>query len=128
MNALVVGADRLGKIPGLLAEYGISIKTHLSGRDPAHQRMAAGLPANIGIVILFTDFLGHNVMRSFRDAANRNGVPLLCCRRSVCALQQALGATCCGDCRAPASGEPVVVRLSGGSSAGNARSRRGCGR
>ncbi len=98
MNALVVGADRLGNIPGLLAEYGISIKSHVSGRDRAHQRSAGPLPTGIGMVILFTDFLGHNVMRSYRDAANREGIPLVCCRRSVCALKQALGNAGCADC------------------------------
>ena len=128
MNALVVGADRLGNIPGLLAEYGISIKTHLSGRDRAHQRMAGGLPANIGIVILFTDFLGHNVMRSFRDAANREGVPLVCCRRSVCALKKALGAACCGHCPDVGGDRQVTLTLRAGSSDGSVRSRPDCGR
>ncbi|MCB1886562.1 MAG: DUF2325 domain-containing protein [Rhodocyclaceae bacterium] len=99
MNALVVGADRLGNIPGVLAEYGISIKSHVSGRDRSHQRAAGALPSGIGMVILFTDFLGHNVMRSYRDAAQREGVRLVCCRRSVCALKQALGAgEACGAC------------------------------
>ncbi|MCB1909464.1 MAG: DUF2325 domain-containing protein [Rhodocyclaceae bacterium] len=126
MNALVVGADRLGKIPELLAEYGISIRTHLSGRDPSHQRMASGLSAGIGIVILFTDFLGHNVMRSYRDAANRNGVRLVCCRRSVCALRQALGAVCCRDCRAT-DGEPsAALKPRAGSSVVSVRFRSDC--
>ena len=49
MNALVVGADRLGNIPGVLAEYGISIKSHVSGRDRSHQRAAGALPSGIGI-------------------------------------------------------------------------------
>ncbi|MCB1957853.1 MAG: DUF2325 domain-containing protein [Rhodocyclaceae bacterium] len=93
MNALVVGADRLGNIPGVLAEYGIAIQSHVSGRDRAHQRSAGNLPSGIGMVILFTDFLGHNVMRSYRDAAQREGVRVVCCRRSVCALKQALGAS-----------------------------------
>ena len=43
------------------------------------------------MVILVTDFIGHNVMQRFRDAASREGVAFVCCRRSTCALQQALG-------------------------------------
>jgi len=91
MNALIVGADRLGNIPEVLNQFGIVIAAHVSGRDSAHQRRTAPLPAGIEIVILFTDFIGHNVMQRFREAASREGVTLVCCRRSVCALQQALG-------------------------------------
>jgi hypothetical protein len=103
MNALIVGADRLGNIPDVLAGFGIRIAGHVSGRDSAHQRRCVALPAGIQMVILFTDFLGHNVMQRFRDAASRAGVMLVCCRRSVCALQQALGrqigcAGCPGAC------------------------------
>jgi len=91
MNALLVGADRLGNIPDVLQQFGIRIAAHVSGRDSAHQRRSAPLPAGIEMVILFTDFIGHNVMQRFREAASREGVSLVCCRRSVCALQQALG-------------------------------------
>lgn len=93
MNALIVGADRLGNIPEVLAGFGIQIAGHVSGRDRTHQRRAPSLPRGVQLVILFTDFLGHNVMQRFRDAAAREGVALVCCRRSVCALQQALGRT-----------------------------------
>lgn len=104
MNALVVGADRLGNIPDVLARFGIRITAHVSGRDSTHQRRTAPLPAGTEIVILFTDFLGHNVMQRFREAAGREGVMFVCCRRSVCALQQALGRRIgregCGTCAA----------------------------
>ncbi|MDR1662184.1 MAG: DUF2325 domain-containing protein [Azoarcus sp.] len=110
-NALIVGADRLGNIPDVLHQFGIRIAAHVSGRDSSHQRRSvASLPAGVGIVILFTDFLGHNVMQSFRDAANRAGVSFVCCRRSVCALQQALGQResreKCNACKACAKKTP----------------------
>lgn len=104
MNALIVGADRLGNIPDVLAGFGIRIAAHVSGRETAHQRRSTPLPAGIEMVILFTDFLGHNVMQRFREAASREGVAVVCCRRSVCALQQALGrrtdSAACGRCAA----------------------------
>lgn len=103
MNALIVGADRLGNIPEVLGEFGIRVAAHVSGRDTSHQRRGASLPSGIQMVILFTDFIGHNVMQRFRDAASRERVTLVCCRRSVCALQQALGrrmGDACGDCSA----------------------------
>lgn len=101
MEALVVGADRLGNIPGVLAEYGLRIRDHVSGRDSKHQRCAPRLPQGIEIVILFTDFLGHNVMKAFREAAREQGVRVVACRRSTCSLAQALencGRNRCGRC------------------------------
>lgn len=100
MNALLVGADRLGNIPQLLGEYGISILRHVSGRAPAAQRSEPPFPAGTELLILFTDFLGHNTMRGYRDAARRNGLRVVACRRSTCSLRCALDA--CAIC--PRSG------------------------
>ncbi|MCC7059044.1 MAG: DUF2325 domain-containing protein [Burkholderiaceae bacterium] len=97
MKALLVGADRLGNIPQVLTEYGISIMRHVSGRDPSAQRGERTMPAGAEMLILFTDFLGHNVMRGYRDAARKQGVPVLACRRSTCSLRGALEA--CTHCR-----------------------------
>lgn len=105
MNAMVVGADRVGNIPDVLAALGISIIQHISGRHAAHQRKQTGLPRNIDVLILFTDFLGHNVMRQFRSIAQAEGVPVVACRRSASCLVQSVerclaskgeGAPCAG--------------------------------
>lgn len=101
MNALLVGADRLGNIPEVLDHFGIRIAAHVSGRERTQQRRTASLPSGVEMVILFTDFVGHNVMHRFREAAVREGVDIVCCRRSVCALQQALDkrkASACEGC------------------------------
>lgn len=90
LNAVIVGADRLGNIPDLLGSHNIRIIGHVSGRDPSHQRRTLSLPSGTELVILLTDFLGHNVMKSFRQAAQRSGARVMACRRSVCAVQQAL--------------------------------------
>lgn len=90
LNAVIVGADRLGNIPDLLSTHNIKIIHHISGREPSHQRRALQLPGGTELVILLTDFLGHNVMKSFRQAAQRSGAKVMACRRSVCALKQAL--------------------------------------
>ena len=94
MNAMLVGADTLGKIPTVLEEAGIRIDRHITGRNSAHQRKADRLPPDIDLLILFTDFLGHNVMRHYRELASENNVRFIACRRSVCALKQSL--TCAG--------------------------------
>lgn len=108
MNALVVGADRLGNIPQVLADFGIRVAHHVDGRQPSHQRKAPCLPRDTELVILLTDFLGHNVMKSFREAAGREKLPVLACRRSVCCVQKSLEAFAangrCAGC--PASDPP----------------------
>lgn len=90
MNAMLVGADTLGNIPAELDRYGITIQRHLSGRNSSHQRKLDRLPAGTELLILFTDFLGHNVMRHFRALASEQQIRFIACRRSVCALRQSL--------------------------------------
>ncbi len=106
MNAMLIGADTLGNIPDTLAEYGIRICRHISGRNAAHQRKLPSLPKETELMILFTDFLGHNVMRHFRELANEHQVRFVACRRSVCALKQSLDglsqqekANICANCK-----------------------------
>ncbi|TAM90909.1 MAG: DUF2325 domain-containing protein [Candidimonas sp.] len=89
-HAVVVGADRLGNIPGVLKGHHITVRHHFSGRETTHQKKVPRLPSGTDLLILLTDFLGHNVMQAFRAAAQRSGVRVLACRRSTCALRQAL--------------------------------------
>lgn len=90
MNAMLIGADTLGNIPTVLDQFGITIQRHVSGRNSSHQRKLDKLPAGTELLILFTDFLGHNVMRHFRALASQEQVRFIACRRSVCALKQSL--------------------------------------
>ncbi|MBI2312466.1 MAG: DUF2325 domain-containing protein [Betaproteobacteria bacterium] len=90
MNAMIVGADRLGNIPDLLGSLGITVVEHVSGRSPSHQRRLNGSPGDIDLLILFTDFLGHNVMKSFRELGKRHGLRVVACRRSASCLIQSL--------------------------------------
>ena len=90
MNATLIGADRLGNIPALLEAQGIRVMCHISGRAASAQRRMGALPKGTQLLILFTDFLGHNVMKAFRQAAQEEGVPVLACRRSASCLMQSL--------------------------------------
>lgn len=92
MEAMIVGADRLGNIPEVLGEMGIRVVRHVSGRNSAHQRNMPGLPPGIDLLILFTDFLGHNVMKTFRQAAQRQGTRVVACRRSASCMRESLQA------------------------------------
>ncbi|WP_239185268.1 DUF2325 domain-containing protein [Candidatus Nitrotoga sp. HW29] len=93
MNAILIGADRLGNIPELLSDWNINITRHITGRHVSHQRKQHELPRNTELLILFTDFLGHNVMRHYRDVAQVQGIRFIACRRSTSYLAQSL--ECC---------------------------------
>lgn len=114
MNAMLVGADTLGNIPGVLESFGINIHKHLSGRNSSHQRKLDRLPAGTELLILFTDFLGHNVMKHFRQLANEENVRFIACRRSVCSLKQSLQcagmAEQCASCPNACAGSAQPLR------------------
>jgi hypothetical protein len=105
ISAVIVGADRLGNIPDLLKQLNIGITHHISGRDPSHQKKTLQLPRGTDLLILLTDFLGHNVMKTFRQAAQRAGIRVVACRRSVCSMKQALES--CGLCAGQGEQCPV---------------------
>lgn len=104
MNAVLIGADRLGNIPERLASFGIDVVAHISGRSASHQKRLPALPRNAQLLILFTDFLGHNVMKSFRAQAQEEGLRVVACRRSASCLEsqlkRCLGETGEGGCLA----------------------------
>lgn len=94
MNATVVGADRLGQIPAVLLAHGIAIQHHISGRTAGDHARKGLLPRGTQLLILFTDFLNHNAMRHFRQAAHERGIPVLACKRSASCLRQCLERQC----------------------------------
>ena len=103
MNAVLVGADRLGNIPTSLAEFGIRIQRHVTGRLSVHQRSMPALPRDTGLLILFTDFLNHNAMKSYRNQAQIRGIPVIACKRSASCLEESVRrylapAGLCKDC------------------------------
>jgi len=114
VSAVIVGADRLGNIPDLLKGHNIAVRHHISGRDPAHQKKTLQLPSGTDLLILLTDFLGHNVMKTFRAAAQKSGVRVLVCRRSVCSMKQALMQSgYCETCTQRQECAQKVVRFAG---------------
>ncbi len=89
-NAILVGADKLGNIPEVLKDFGIDILKHISGRASTHQRKVPSLPRGADLMILFTDFLGHNVMKSYRSAAEKQSLPVIICKRSASCMRETL--------------------------------------
>jgi len=102
---LLIGADRLGNIESLLRDRGYPDQVHIKGRKPSLQRRWTGSMDRTRLMVLFTDFLGHNVMRNFRRLAKDHGVPVVACRRSTVSLTMALdrlqltdACVACGGC------------------------------
>lgn len=92
MNALLVGGDSLGSIPDVLEDYNIRITRHITGRNTVHQRRVA-LPKDTEVLILLTDYLGHNAMRHYRDTASASGIPIVVCKRSAVSIEARLQST-----------------------------------
>lgn len=116
MNAMVVGADRLGNIPEALQSLGIQIHRHVTGRHSIHQRSIPALPQGTDLLILFTDFLNHNAMKCYRGQAQAQGIPVIACKRSASCLVQSVQRFLgigkgCGNCLASAVAGNHDVRL-----------------
>ncbi|CAK0750294.1 hypothetical protein CCP3SC5AM1_160003 [Gammaproteobacteria bacterium] len=95
---ILVGADRLGNIEQLLKDRGYNDAMHIAGRNPGAQRKMAGALGKARLMVLFTDFIGHNVARNFKQMAKDHGLPFVACRRSTVSLVQALDRIQTSDC------------------------------
>jgi hypothetical protein len=87
---IIIGADRLGNIESLLKERGFSDFKHITGRHPKAQKNNPISTSGAQLMILFTDFVGHNVMRNFRKQAREQQIPFIACKRSICDLAKNL--------------------------------------
>ena len=81
MTVLVVGADRLGNIPGKLQEEGAEEIIHWTGRHKCFLNKT--LPKKVDRVIIFWDFLNHNLMANIKQQAKAAGIPVIFSRRSL---------------------------------------------
>ncbi|CAK0773896.1 hypothetical protein CCP3SC1_710014 [Gammaproteobacteria bacterium] len=95
---ILVGADRLGNIDQLLKNRGYNDSLHIAGRNPGAQRKVVGAMGKAELMVLFTDFIGHNVARNFKQMAKDHGLPFVACRRSAVSLGQALDRIQTRDC------------------------------
>ncbi len=90
MNAMLIGADDPGNIPAVLSGLEIRIAQRVSGRLAAHQHRLPCVPKNIELLIMFTDFIGRNVMRSCHCQGQAQGIPVIVSRRSASCLISSL--------------------------------------
>lgn len=86
----IVGCDGkyLKSIRGLLNSLGYSINKHLDGRHRnAQHRSTAVISQKTDLVIVFTDYISHNIRINFSVEAKKLGIPVIYCVRSVTQLR-----------------------------------------
>ncbi|BAU26628.1 hypothetical protein DFP93_12113 [Aneurinibacillus soli] len=95
MSYVVIGADRLGNIIDMLEEKLDGKLIHVSGRKKKDQAYA--LPQMVKGVIVFTDFINHNLAKRVKADAKKRNVPIVFAKRSVrhleCTLEQMMNCT-----------------------------------
>ncbi len=89
MTILVVGADRLGNIYDKLSNDGKAEIIHWKGRCSSCEKKCA-IPKNVEKVIVFCDFINHNLMGHIKKQAKRSGVPVVYARRALSHLEMSL--------------------------------------
>lgn len=87
-SVLVVGGDRVGEIESMLHEKGFRHVYHVSGRKKSD--VNANIPADTALIVVFINFVNHNLSRNIKKLAKQRQVPIVFCRRSCEAVSLAL--------------------------------------
>jgi len=88
MSIVIYGGDRLGKIPKLLEGQGFQLIQHVTGRKRGD--LKAGIPSGIDGVLVFVDYLNHNLASEIKEAAKRQGIKTVFVKRSWSQIRNAL--------------------------------------
>jgi len=88
VSIFIVGADHLGNIDKKLTHLGFSKIIHTSGRKKKHYKL--DLPDATDYVLVFTDYVCHNISKEIKKKAKNKGIPVLFCKRSWSHIQQEL--------------------------------------
>ncbi|HBC95509.1 MAG TPA: dihydroorotate dehydrogenase [Clostridium sp.] len=80
MSILVIGGDRLGNIKSKLKENGFNKIGHVSGRKKGDRKIK--IPENTDLVLVLTDYIGHNISGIIKNQSKRSDVTIMFCRRS----------------------------------------------
>jgi len=86
MNALLIGADRLGNIPNLLETRGIDEYKHWDGRKKGMRKLK--IPSDTDVVIIFTDFIEHRLTERIKSETKSMNIPCIFSRRAVSDLSK----------------------------------------
>jgi hypothetical protein len=81
MTALIVGGDYIKPIKKIIAGKGVRRIEHWDGRKPSDLRKT--FPKGTRLVVLLCDYLNHNLAKKVREDAERLGLQVIYCRRSL---------------------------------------------
>ena len=88
MPIIVFGGDRLGNISSFLEENGYQVVKHVKGRVKGDLKF--DIPCKAEGVLMFTDFVNHNLAKAVKEAARKKGLKIYFARRSWSHIRQLL--------------------------------------
>lgn len=81
MTALIVGGDYIKPLEKIIADRGVAKVEHWTGRKPGDLKKS--VPKGTRLVVLLYDYLSHSLAKKVRNDADRLGLPVIYCRRSM---------------------------------------------
>lgn len=81
MNVLIVGGDRLGNITREIKKEEVVQITHWTGRAKYFQNKP--IPSNVDKIVLFYDFVNHNLMKNVRKQSKMYKIPIIYAKRTL---------------------------------------------
>jgi hypothetical protein len=81
MTALIVGGDYINPLRKIITGKGVRRIEHWDGRKPGDLRKI--VPKDTRLVVLLCDYLNHCLAKKVREDAERLGLPVIYCRRSL---------------------------------------------
>lgn len=89
MSVVVIGGDHLGHIEKKLYERGFNKLIHISGRKKSDNRRLV-LNKQVSAVVVFTDYINHNLMDEVKSQARCFNIPVIFAKRSWSSVEQKL--------------------------------------
>ncbi|MDF2680896.1 MAG: hypothetical protein K0R47_2086 [Brevibacillus sp.] len=83
-GVLVIGGDRVGAIENKLQEKGFRHVYHVSGRKKSDVKTM--IPSDTELILVFINFVNHNLCKNIKKLAKQRQVPIVFCRRSCDAV------------------------------------------
>jgi len=103
MSIVVIGGDSLGAIEKNLYAMGVTELVHISGRKVSDRRNI-NLPSATAFVLVLTDFINHNIVKSVKSMAKSQSIPMIFAKRSWRFVEEKLvaegfgGKSAAGNC------------------------------
>ncbi|MCH9814733.1 MAG: DUF2325 domain-containing protein [Epsilonproteobacteria bacterium] len=82
MSVLVIGGDDIFAIKGVLYGLGAKEVNHWDG-EKNDALSAKAIPSHTDYILMMTDFINQKMVDQYKKMAHKEGIPLVCTRRSV---------------------------------------------